>query len=82
MSKSMPLIVLRHGRAGDLVGSAATFEEQKAAEPAWRSFQEGLTSQSGRGRLRVVEDSGHLITNERPDAVVTAVRDVLEMAAQ
>jgi pimeloyl-ACP methyl ester carboxylesterase len=78
----MPLIVLRHGRVGDLVGSAATFEEQKAAEPAWRSFQEGLASQSDRGRLRVIEDSGHLIANERPEAVVAAVQDVLEMAAQ
>jgi len=82
MSERIPLIALRHGRPGDLVGSAAPLGEQVAAEPTWVRLQERLTAESKVGQLRVVEGSGHLITNERPEAVVQAVRDVLDMIAR
>jgi pimeloyl-ACP methyl ester carboxylesterase len=78
---TMPLRVLRHGRAGDLVGPAMTPEEQQAAEPVWIELQEALAAQSTRGQLRVVEGSGHLIAAERPEAVVRAIRNVLDAIA-
>jgi pimeloyl-ACP methyl ester carboxylesterase len=82
MRETMPLIVLRHDRVGDLVASAATVEEQAAIEPTWIALQTDLASQSMVGQVRVVEGSGHLIAHERPDAVIRAVQDVLDMAAQ
>jgi len=75
MSRPMPRASPRPDRRSRRVG-------RKAAEPARRSFQEELASQSSRGQLRVIDDSGHLTANERPEAVVPAVEDVLEMAAQ
>jgi pimeloyl-ACP methyl ester carboxylesterase len=82
LPERMPLIVLRHSRAGDLVGSAASYAEQVDAEPTWVRLQEDLAAQSRVAQLRVVEGSGHLITNERPDAVIAAVGDVLDMVAR
>ena len=78
----MPLIVLRHGRAGDLVGLAAPYAEQLAAEPKWVRLQECLAAQSRVAQLRVIEGSGHLIADERPDTVIAAVGDVLDMIAR
>jgi pimeloyl-ACP methyl ester carboxylesterase len=79
LSDKMPLVVLRHGRAGDVVGSAAPVSEQVAAEPAWVKLQEGLAAESRVGRVRAVDGSGHLIADERPEAVIQAVGDVLDM---
>jgi pimeloyl-ACP methyl ester carboxylesterase len=81
LAGTMPLVVLRHGRVGDLVGAAASPEEQRAFEPTWVALQEGLARQSTRGQLRVVAGSGHLIVDERPDVVVQAVHDVLDTLA-
>jgi pimeloyl-ACP methyl ester carboxylesterase len=78
LSETMPLIVLRHGRPGDLVGTAASVEAQAAAEPIWIDLQERLAAQSRVGQLRVVAQSGHLIANEQPEAVVKAIFDVLD----
>ena len=82
LPERMPLIVVRHGRAGDLVGSSATYAEQVAAEPNWVRLQEGLAAQSRVAQIRVVDGSGHLIADERPDAVIAAVGDVLDMIAR
>ena len=78
--ETMPLVVLRHGRAGDLVAGAATFDEQVAIEPAWVALQEKLAAQSKRGRLVVIENSGHLIAAEQPMAIVQAVQEVIAAA--
>ena len=59
LPERMPLIVLRHGRAGNLVGSAEPYVEQVAAEPNWVRLQEHLAAQSRVAQLRVVEGSGH-----------------------
>jgi pimeloyl-ACP methyl ester carboxylesterase len=79
LSPRMPLIVLRHGRPGDLVGAGASASDQKAAEPKWIALQQSLAAQSRAGRLRVVPQSGHLIAIEAPQAVVQAIDDVVDM---
>jgi pimeloyl-ACP methyl ester carboxylesterase len=82
LSPRMPLIVLRHGRPGDLVtGAGASAAEQAAAEPTWIALQQSLAAQSRDGRLRVVPKSGHLIAVEQPEAVVQAIDDVLDEIA-
>jgi pimeloyl-ACP methyl ester carboxylesterase len=77
LSPTMPLIVLRHGRPGDLAGLAASADEQAIAEPTWIGLQMHLASQSNAGRIRVVPRSGHLIATEHPEAVVQAIDDML-----
>ena len=37
-----------------------------------------LAQRSTRGKLIIVENSGHHIQHDRPDAVVDAVREVVE----
>lgn len=65
-----PLIVLAHGKP--MAGL------QQGLEGGWRKGQERLAGLSARGQLRVVADAGHAISLERPDAVATAIRDVLD----
>ena len=78
LSKKMPMVVLRHGRPGDLFSVGLTSPEQAAAEPAWQQLQHDVTAQSVAGRLRVVPHSGHSILKEEPRAVVQAIDDILE----
>ncbi len=43
-------------------------------------LQQDLARLSTRSKLIVVEDSGHFIHHERPDAVISTVMDVLQLA--
>lgn len=43
----------------------------------WRTLNAELTALSTRGEQRLFPDAGHYIQLDRPDAVVTAVRDVV-----
>lgn len=51
-----------------------------AYEATWQSMQGELAALSSRGRHVVVEGSGHNIHHDRPDAVIAAIREVVEMA--
>ncbi len=66
----IPLIVLARGRQE--VGRPAAREQQ------WPAWQRDLAGRSPRGKLVVVEGSGHNIHRERPDAVIAAIREVVE----
>jgi pimeloyl-ACP methyl ester carboxylesterase len=48
--------------------------------PLWNGVAEKVTAAAPRGRYLVVEGAGHLIPQERPDAVHTAVLEVLAEA--
>jgi pimeloyl-ACP methyl ester carboxylesterase len=63
---ALPVVVLSAGRPP---GAVADF---------WREAHGALAALSSAGRLIPVPDSGHLIPRDRPDAVVNAVRDVLD----
>jgi pimeloyl-ACP methyl ester carboxylesterase len=65
-SLAMPLIVLRPGGPEKL--------------PTGTPFTDPLATLSTKGEARLVQGSGHMMMFDRPDAIVTAVRDVLEAA--
>jgi pimeloyl-ACP methyl ester carboxylesterase len=62
-SLAMPLIVLRPAGSGRLPDGVA--------------FTDPLATLSTRGEARLIEGSGHMMMFDRPDAIVTAVKDVL-----
>lgn len=66
----VPTIVLQGGRQRGLVERRMRQRQNAAAATIVASMQQG--------RLVVLEDSGHLITHERPDAVVDAVHEVMD----
>lgn len=59
----VPLIVLAATDHGDT----------SSRESVWREVQERAATLSPRGRLEVVQGSGHFIQNDRPRAVIQAV---------
>ena len=67
----MPLVVLTRGRAEQSGGNAQAHEERRRREQA------ELATRSKRGKQIVVPESGHHIDIERPEAVASAIRDVL-----
>ena len=77
-----PLIVLTAGR-GFTVGDPEADRELKAFHEIWvHQLQPQLARLSTRGRQVIVENSGHGIGWEAPDAVVKAVREIVAEAQQ
>jgi pimeloyl-ACP methyl ester carboxylesterase len=66
--EDMPMIVLSQGRMP--ADPAAVLE-------GWIGLQQRLAQRSRRGRLVVVNDSGHGIPVEAPDAVIEAVKEIV-----
>lgn len=64
----MPLVVLTAGRS--FPAPAADF---------WAGLHEEIAARSRRGRAQVV-DSGHIMMSDRPDAVIAAIREVIDAA--
>ena len=48
----------------------------------WQDLQRGLANLSSNGSYSVVESSGHFIQRDRPEAVVDAIRRVLDSAPE
>jgi pimeloyl-ACP methyl ester carboxylesterase len=73
-----PLVVLTAGRVIDATLEAALSEEDRSAyEETWiNDLQLRLAHLSARGTRLVVADSGHDMPTDRPDAIVTAVREL------
>jgi pimeloyl-ACP methyl ester carboxylesterase len=73
-----PLLVLTAGRAIDAGLKAVLSEEDRRAyEQTWiNDLQLRLAHLSTRGRRVVVPDSGHDMPTDRPEAIVTAVREL------
>jgi pimeloyl-ACP methyl ester carboxylesterase len=73
-----PLVVLTAGRAIDASLKAALSEEDRNAyEETWiNDLQLRLAHLSTRGTRVLVADSGHDMATDRPDAIVTAVREL------
>jgi hypothetical protein len=71
-------MVLTGGRVIDAGLKAALNEdEQRAYEDTWVNIlQTRLVQLSRQGRQTVLPDSGHDIPVDRPDAIVTAVREL------
>ena len=43
----------------------------------WLGGQQGWADLSNQGRVQIVDQAGHFIQNDQPQAVVDAVREVL-----
>jgi hypothetical protein len=69
--EDMPLIVLTQGN------QASPSSASPGVLPGWLGLQKRLADRSRRGRQVVVPDSGHGMPQEAPDAIVSAVREIV-----
>jgi pimeloyl-ACP methyl ester carboxylesterase len=69
--EDMPLIVLTQGNQSSPSSAAP------GVLRGWVDLQRRFAARSGRGRQVLVPDSGHGIPEEAPDAVITAVREIV-----
>jgi pimeloyl-ACP methyl ester carboxylesterase len=72
--ENMPLIVLTQGRA---IPNASSREA--SVRRGWVALQRELSERSQYGRQVLVPNSGHGIPIEAPEAVVAAVRDIVQI---
>jgi pimeloyl-ACP methyl ester carboxylesterase len=74
----MPLIVLSHDPTAGQTGlSQSDIESRQRFEVPWAQMQEELARLSSRGVRRIAQGSGHQVHRERPDVVITAIREVV-----
>jgi len=52
----------------------------RGADENWRHLQQDLTSLSERGCLMIARQSGHVVSVDQPQAVVDAIRAIVDMA--
>ena len=69
----LPLVVIRRGK------EASPPSED---DLSWRGKQEALAKLSTRGELVVAEKAGHVIPYDQPEAVVAAIRRVIDLTAK
>lgn len=75
----MPLIVLTAAkspqpRPGEAVAAAETRRQ------LWRAMHDEIAALSTRGERRTVEGAGHSIQYDKPEAVIAAIEEVLDLA--
>lgn len=58
----------------------AVLTEGRRRADAWYELQADLAERSGNSVWRVIDDAGHYIQHDRPDAVIDAIRHVTESA--
>ncbi|MDE2169741.1 MAG: alpha/beta hydrolase [Sphingomonadales bacterium] len=73
---SLPLVILTRGNGSDLPGLSA--QENAKADAAWREGHDRLAALSTAGSNTIVPRSGHFIQLDQPDAVIAAIRQLLE----
>jgi pimeloyl-ACP methyl ester carboxylesterase len=75
----IPLIVLTAGKSSDGIYSSET--DRAAERRVWvEGIQAEMAKLSSKGKQIIVSDSDHMIPTERPEAVVSAIREVWEQA--
>jgi pimeloyl-ACP methyl ester carboxylesterase len=74
----MPLIVLSSARPVESYIQTAGWDPQDL----WLELQQELTLLSENSEIRPLEESGHYIQFDQPEAVIGAVRDVVERCAE
>ncbi len=79
---NLPLAVLSRGKPwsafteAEQIASGLTEEQFNRAEAAWASMQAEEASWSTNSTHQVLADSSHVMQLERPDAVISAIKDV------
>jgi len=74
----MPLLVLSHDP--DKPSSELPPDLAKPTNDAWEKMQEESAHLSSRGKQSIVKGSAHYIQIDRPEAVVSGIRDVVDQA--
>ncbi|MBP1995836.1 alpha/beta fold hydrolase [Paenibacillus eucommiae] len=83
---NLPLAVLSRGKPWSAFSEAEqtagglTREQFNRAEAAWASMQAEEASWSSNSTHQVLADSSHVMQLERPDAVITAIKDIVGKA--
>lgn len=79
----LPLIVLTAGIGyvsdPDSFTDDQLLETLQEADRIWLELQEELAGLSTNSTHIILEDSGHIIQKDRPDAIIDAIREMLEM---
>ena len=75
--KDVPLVVLSHG-VPDMFTGIMGEQDVEAAERIWQRMQANVALLSPQGTLIVAEKSGHKIHLDQPEAVIAAIRQVVE----
>jgi pimeloyl-ACP methyl ester carboxylesterase len=76
-----PLIVLTAGKVDEEIYESQA--DVTAVQKLWvEVLQKDLVKLSSKGKQIVIADSGHLIPQEKPEAVVSAIKEVLEQIAK
>ncbi len=76
--RAMPIVVLSKGRPFDLAGANVPAGFEKTLDSDWSKAQVQLVASLPDARHVVVADSSHNIEIDRPDLVLTAIRQVVE----
>ena len=76
----LPLAVLTRGRPSSQndFPTPVSQAELDQVDQRWSTLQNELAALSTRASHRIVKDSGHAIPIQAPDAVVAAVRDIID----
>lgn len=76
----LPMIVLTRALPDGLDDWSS--DRSSAWESLWLELQTELAALSTAGRHRLVEGAGHDIVSDRPDAVIGAIREIIEESRQ
>ena len=77
---AMPLAVLSHDP--EKPSTELPADLAKPTNDAWEKMQEELSHLSTRGTQSIAKNGAHYIQNDRPDAVIDAIRDVVQQTRQ
>jgi hypothetical protein len=69
-----PVVVLTHGQPTPDISKA----EAEKFDKTWLEMQKDMATWSSHGTQRTISDSGHYISNDDPDAVIAAIREVVD----
>jgi pimeloyl-ACP methyl ester carboxylesterase len=69
-----PVVVLTHGKPDDDMSTA----EAEKWEKIWLELQKDMTTWSSHGTQRTISNARHYIPNDDPDAVIAAIREVVD----
>ena len=73
----LPLIVLTAGKPPEELPPTMTPDLVDEKSRVWSELQAELTALSTNGERRVIDDAEHYIQHDNPDAVISAIRDVV-----
>jgi pimeloyl-ACP methyl ester carboxylesterase len=69
-----PVVVLTHGKPIPDMPAA----QSETWERTWLEMQKDMATWSSHGTQRTIHDAGHYIANDDPDAVIDAIREVVD----